>query len=261
MIDLILKNFPIFFPEINKMFEVGFLVFIRLLGFVRFSPVFNRKETPGMIKLAFVLIFSVLLTMILDLKQFQGDGSSLLLGIILNFTFGALLGWIANCIFLAVEAGGDMINMQMGLSSAQMLDPTTQGMTSLMGRLFSLIALVIFFNIGGIYWLLNAFIRSFEIFSPYAHALPLTEVFNLEYVTVVSANLLFIGLQIASPVLLATMGQDIILGVISKTAPQINVFQLSFLFKPVFGAAILIWIMPMLINVINDYFLSYSRIF
>ena len=69
------------------------------------------------------------------------------------------------------------------------------------------------------------------------------------------------GLQIASPVLLATMGQDIILGVISKTAPQINVFQLSFLFKPVFGVAILMWIMPILIDIINDYFTSFSNIF
>ena len=69
------------------------------------------------------------------------------------------------------------------------------------------------------------------------------------------------GLQIASPVLLATLGQDIILGVISKTAPQVNVFQLSFLFKPVVGAAILVWIMPMLVNIINDYFLSFANIF
>ena len=77
----------------------------------------------------------------------------------------------------------------------------------------------------------------------------------------ITSNLLYMGLQIASPVLLATMGQDIILGVISKTAPQINVFQLSFLFKPVFGVAILMWIMPILIDIINDYFTSYSNIF
>ena len=76
-----------------------------------------------------------------------------------------------------------------------------------------------------------------------------------------SSNVLYIGLQIASPVLLATLGQDIILGVISKTAPQVNVFQLSFLFKPVFGAAIMVWILPMLMNVISDYFVSHAQIF
>ena len=76
-----------------------------------------------------------------------------------------------------------------------------------------------------------------------------------------SSNVLYMGLQVASPILLATLGQDIILGVISKTAPQVNVFQLSFLFKPVLGAAILLWIMPIIVNVINDYFISFAKIF
>ena len=83
----------------------------------------------------------------------------------------------------------------------------------------------------------------------------------MDYLIKMTSNVLYMGLQIASPVLLATLGQDIILGVISKTAPQVNVFQLSFLFKPVFGAAILIWIMPQLLGVINDYFLAYKGIF
>ena len=52
----------------------------------------------------------------------------------------------------------------------------------------------------------------------------------MDYLVKMTSNVLYMGLQIASPVLLATLGQDIILGVISKTAPQVNVFQLSFLF-------------------------------
>ncbi len=74
-----------------------------------------------------------------------------------------------------------------------------------------------------------------------------------------SSNTLYMGLQIASPVLLATLAQDIILGVISRTAPQVNVFQLSFLFKPVLGA-IMVWILPVLMNIIEEYFLSFANI-
>ena len=76
-----------------------------------------------------------------------------------------------------------------------------------------------------------------------------------------TSNVLYIGLQLAAPILLATLGQDIILGIISRTAPQVNVFQLSFLFKPVFGAAIMIWILPMLVNIITDFFTSHAAIF
>jgi flagellar biosynthesis protein FliR len=116
-------------------------------------------------------------------------------------------------------------------------------------------------EVGGLYWIINALIRSFELFPIYATAIPLEKIINLDYLITTTSNVLYIGLQIASPVLLATLGQDIILGVISKTAPQVNVFQLSFLFKPVFGAAIMIWILPMLINVISDFFLSFSNIY
>ena len=116
-------------------------------------------------------------------------------------------------------------------------------------------------EIGGAYWTFNAFIRSFEIFPIYSSFVPLDEIVNMPYLVKITSNVLYIGLQIASPVLLATLGQDIILGIISKTAPQVNVFQMSFLFKPCMGAAILVVIMPSLLNVISDFFMSFANIF
>ena len=172
-----------------------------------------------------------------------------------------MIGYIAQLILLAIDAGAEMINMQMGLQSATALDPTTSSQVSILTKLVSLLGIIIFIHIGGIYWLLKAFIRSFEIFPLFATSIPLKELINMDYLIEISSNILYMGLQIASPVLLATLGQDIILGVISRTAPQVNVFQLSFLFKPVFGAAIMVWILPMLLNVISDYFIEYAKIF
>lgn len=151
--------------------------------------------------------------------------------------------------------------MQMGLSSAMVLDPTAGSQVSILGNFFGLLAVILFIHIGGVYWLINALHRSFEIFPIYATVIPLDKLINKSYLITLTSNVLYVGLQIASPILLATLGQDLILGIISKTAPQVNVFQLSFLFKPVLGAAILLWIMPIIVNVINDYFLSFARIF
>ena len=260
MIDTILSNFGKYFPEVNNILGAGILIFVRFLGMARFAPVLNRKEIPAIVKLSFSIIFTILLVSVLKPTMPHG-GVSLTYSVLINFVFGALIGYIANCILIAIEAGGDMINMQMGLSSAMVLDPTSQAQISILGKFIGLLGLIIFINIGGIYWLFNAFLRSFEIFPVYAVSIPLDKIVNIQYIITITSNVLYIGLQIAAPVLLATLGQDIILGIISKTAPQINVFQLSFLFKPVFGAAILLWIMPMLCNVITDYFLSFSQIF
>jgi len=141
------------------------------------------------------------------------------------------------------------------------MDPSTKSQVSIMANFFSILAMLIFIYSGGVYWLFNALIRSFEIYPMYSVNFHFENIINLQYLSEITANVLFMGLHIAGPILLATLAQDIILGIISKTAPQVNVFSLSFLFKPVMGAFILIVILPMLINVITDYLTSFSNIF
>ena len=155
MIDAVLQAFPKYFPEVNSALSAGLLIFARLMGFIRFAPVLNRKEIPGMIKLAFALILTIILMMTVKTGPIP-SGSSLILGLILNAVGGMLVGFIANCIVLAISAAGDMINMQMGLSSAMVLDPTSGTQVSILTKLLSLFGVLIFINIGGIYWLLRA---------------------------------------------------------------------------------------------------------
>lgn len=247
------------FPMLNAYLAAGIFIFARLLGFFRMAPVFNRKETPGMVKIALALLLTIVLTCVVK-PEVTIIKDSFVLSIVLNMAVGAIIGYVAQLILLAVDAGGDMVNMQMGLSSAMVLDPTTSSQVSIVGKCFQLLGLIIFIQLGGIYWLLNALIHSFTIFPLDGTIIPLQQLVNMDYLIDMSSNVLYMGLQIASPILLATLGQDIILGVISKTAPQVNVFQLSFLFKPVLGAAIMVWILPMLVNIVTDYFLSFSKI-
>ena len=260
MLDVILSEFPKYFPEVNNVLTSGIPIFARVAGLMRTTPFFQRTEIPMIGKVGFALIFTVMLSMFLK-PEVPPENFSMIYSIIINFLCGALLGYIVNCIVKAIESGGDMINMQQGVSSATILDPTTSSQISIMGRIFGLLGLIIFIEIGGVYWTFNAFIRSFEIFPIYGTAVPLDQIVNMPYLVKITSNVLYIGLQIASPVLIATLGQDIILGIISKTAPQVNVFQMSFLFKPCLGSAILVVVLPTIFNVISDYFMSFSNIF
>ena len=260
MLDLIINEFPKYFPEVNNILAAGIPIFARIAGLMRTAPFLQRSEIPMIAKVGFTLIFTVILSMVLKPAPPE-VGVSIVYSIVINFLCGALIGFIVNCILRAVESGGDMINMQQGVSSAMIMDPTTSTQISIMGRLFSLFGLIIFLKIGGAYWTFNALIRSFEIFPVYGTFVPLDEIVNMSYLIKVTSNVLYIGLQIAGPVLLATLGQDIILGIISKTAPQVNVFTMSFLLKPCLGSAILIVVLPSLLNVIEDFFMSFANIF
>ena len=260
MLDTILTEFPKYFPEVNNILSAGIPVFARVAGLMRTAPFLQRSEIPMIAKVGFALIFTIMVSMLIK-PQAPSAEVSMVYSIVVNFLCGAIIGFIINCIVKAVESGGDMINMQQGVSSATIMDPTTSAQISIMGRIFSILGLIIFLEIGGAYWTFNAFIRSFEIFPIYAYEIPMDEIINMPYLVKITSNVLYIGLQIAGPVLIATLGQDIILGIISKTAPQVNVFQMSFLFKPCLGAVILIFVLPSLFNIISDYFLSFSNIF
>jgi flagellar biosynthetic protein FliR len=238
----------------------GFLVFCRLLGFFRFAPAFSRKEIPGMVKISFSIIITFIIAPLLTPEQVMENTDSFMLSVFLNFVVGAVIGYMARLVVIAVDCGAEMINMQMGLTSATTLDPSSSSQVSILSNIISLMGLLIFINIGGFYWLFKAIMKSFEIFPLYSVHIPLLKIANMDLLIKLSSNTLYMGLQIASPILLATLAQDIILGVISRTAPQVNVFQLSFLFKPVLGAAIMVWILPMFMNVIEQYFISFANI-
>lgn len=260
MIDTILSEFPKIFPEVNAVIASGIPIFARVAGLMRSTPFLQRSEIPMIAKVGFALILTIIISMVIK-QDVALQGTSIIYAIVVNYLCGAIIGFIVNCIIKAIESGGDMINMQQGVSSATIMDPTTSSQISIMGRIFGLLGLLIFIEIGGIYWTFNAFIRSFEIFPISAYAIPMDQIINMPYLVKITSNVLYIGLQIASPVLIATLGQDIILGIISKTAPQVNVFQMSFLFKPGLGAAILLAVMPRINDVICEYFLAYSNIF
>ena len=258
--DGILTDIIKIFPQINAYLMAGFLIFARLLGFFRFAPIFCRKELPSLVKLAIALLITVMITPLFDPKMVLEKVDSFGLSILLNVVVGAIIGYMARLIVIAVDCGAEMINMQKGLSSATTLDPSSSSQVSILSNIIALMGLIIFIQLGGIYWLFKALMKSFEFFPLYAVNIPLVKLARMDLLIKLSSNTLYMGLQIAAPILLATLCQDIILGVISRTAPQVNVFQLSFLFKPVLGAAIMVWILPMLMNVIEQYFLNFANL-
>lgn len=249
-----------YFPEFNNGLLTGVMVFARVLGLFIFAPILSRKDFPLPAKISFALFLTIVLTLTMP-HQKMANYDTFILCLVLNTFVGSLIGFVALAIFEAISAAGDMMNMQMGLSSSVMFDPNTRSQSSPIASLFSLVAAIIFIHVGGLQWMISALERSFDIFGVFAVKIPMEKIANIDYLVRITSNILFVGLQLASPVLLATLGMDIILGIISKTAPQVNVFQLSFLFKPCLGAVVIIVILPILMNVITDYFLSYARIF
>jgi flagellar biosynthetic protein FliR len=236
------------------------LILARVLSFILIAPVFRRKEVQSMIKVGFSMIIAYIMLQIIDIGTVPTDVPFIFL-LFMNVTVGLFLSLITRMIFSTVQAAGDMANNQMALSSASVFDPGSRVQTSIIGRITGMLAIVVFINVGGLYWLISGIERSFTMFPLFDATPALVTQVTLEYWIYVSANIIFIGFQMVAPVIITTLAIDIILGVISKTAPQINVFQLSFVFKPTVGSMVLLATLPLFYRLLETYFLDHALLF
>lgn len=247
--------------------DMGFLMFCRMLGFVIMAPVFGRKDIPFNIKLGFALLLTWVLVWVHPIEAVQNkqiDGNNVMtyaLQIIMNVTVGYFIGFIAGTILEVINSAGSIMNNQIGLSSAMMFDPSTRQQVALTERLFNFIALMVFFQVGGMYWVISALERSFEVFPLHLVGQDIAGEVSFDYLVQITGNCIAIGTQLVAPVIVVTLGVDLILGIVNRTAQQIQVFQLSFALKPCIGLAAFLVSLPIFMRMVEYYLHDYAHIF
>jgi flagellar biosynthesis protein FliR len=232
---------------------IFFLIFARIIAVLLLSPGFSGKEIFSSGKIAFVFWVSLLLIFVVPLPL-SVPGSPLLffLALIVEFIIGALLGFITQLVITGIEFGGSLMDTQAGLSVASLLDPSTGQTTSILSKLLRLIAVLVFFIINGHHIILGTIVQSFKV-------LPVTSKLNIfkasRFVTEISVDIFLSALQISAPILLVVFLIDFGFGLLSKVAPQVNVFQLGFQIKPIISVLVLISIIPGMVEIVL-YFLQ-----
>jgi len=156
---------------------------------------------------------------------------------------GLTLGFAVRLVFAAVELGGELIGLQMGLNFAGFFDPATASQGTASGRFFGTMVAFLFVLSNGHLAIIGALARSFEVFAvgdePFAFlraVQPQTwgaEVFTL-------------GLWIALPLVGMLLFVNLVLGVISRVAPQISVFSVGFPITVTVGLIGMLLTLPLL---------------
>lgn len=264
--DAAMESFALLHKQLGPVVDGLFLMFFRMLAFATTGPIFNRKNIPILIKVCAAVFFTSAMSWMVTPDQMgplsqSGQYAPYLIELVLNIVIGALLGFIADMILQAAYAAGNIMNNQIGLSSAMIMDPSSGKQAMLLETLFNNITILLFIDLGGVHWMLSALKRSFEIFPLYAMQHPITQVISLEYLIHVSANILLIGVQLVSPIMVVTMAVDLILGIMNRTAQQMPVFQLSFALKPSIGIAVMLMTLTTFLQALSNFLNEYARIF
>lgn len=223
---------------------------LRYSGFFINTPVFSESIIPMRSKAglamacALITLPHLIATHDLPTLSIAGYGLAAIRELVLGYS----IGYMVLVVMASMRLGGQIIGMQIGFSFVQVADPNSNQSLGIVGEFFQMIATLVFLVIGGHLLLLQTFFQSFDMVP--LNGLMLTS--GIVEETMLYTRVIFVsGLQIAMPIIGVILIGDVALGIIARTVPKLNIFQVGFSLKILSGLMILTWLMPLLGDFIN----------
>ena len=231
---------------------LGFaMVMTRISAFFLIAPVFGTPSMPVTIKVSVTIFLSVFFSLInpaiAAAHQASAIQAILLLGS--EATYGLALGIIASVLFSTVQLAGRIAEDQMGLTMAEILDPLTGEQGLPVATLLELIFTIAFLAANGHHLLLKALHKSFELFPPGKIPSIATLTGNIYEAT---AMMLAAGLQLAAPILAALLMLMVILAILARLVPDMDIFFISFPLRIALGFVMLIAFVPFIDGFVSE---------
>jgi flagellar biosynthetic protein FliR len=201
--------------------------FMRCLALLAALPVFSQRSVPMRVKVGLALFVSICAQPSLPAMPVTPLDSppQLLLLLAQQMLLGISMGFAVRLMFAALEFAGELIGLQMGLNFAGFFDPATGGQGTASARFFGSMVAFLFIAINGHLLLINALVMSFDAFPVGEEPFQFLRVAQPQ---LWGAEIFRIGLWIALPLITMLMFVNLVLGVISRVAPQISVFSVGF---------------------------------
>lgn len=218
--------------------------FLRVLAVFTAAPVFSSRVFPvrARIALAFLIAYAAQASMPQQAVVSVNDPEAL--GVVVQQVgVGLAIGFTVRLVFGAFELAGQVIGFQMGLGFAAFFDPSTSAQSSAMGRFYANMAALLFVVLNGHLMVIMAVAQSFTAFpvdQNFLQALGTMKLYEL------GADLFASAFWIALPVIAMLMFANLALGIVSRVAPQMNIYAIGFPVTLVVGLVGVALTLPML---------------
>lgn len=229
-------------------FAIGILtrampIGLRAGGMMTFAPVFGSDVLPPSVKALFTMVLTALLYSVVPTSPISITASNWIRIAASEAFIGLMMGLSVQLVFEGVQVAGQLTGMQLGFSLASLIDPMTNIETPVIATFYQMFALLIFLQLNVHHWLLRMLVRSFSyipIGSGVATLLVTRELFRF------MGAMWLLGLQLAAPIVLATILVDVTVGFVSKASPQLPAMFIGISVKNLMGygimaAAAILW--------------------
>ncbi|MBM7854223.1 flagellar biosynthetic protein FliR [Desulfohalotomaculum tongense] len=239
-------------PDLSIL-PVFMLVFTRCSAFLVASPLFAIPGIPPVVKSGFAFILAVIIYPLAARPGLTAADSLWGYGLMVlsEAAVGLAMGIVCTMVFNALRMAGQMIDLQIGYAMSQMMDPVSGSMNTLLGRFLYFLSLAALLCMDGHHGLIWGLAKSYQV-------LPLNSAEMSGDVAVfvirVFADTITMALKVAIPVISVLLMTDIALGVMGRTAPQMNIFMLGFPFKIMLGLVSLAVLLPLMGSILAAVF-------
>jgi flagellar biosynthetic protein FliR len=219
------------------------LIVTRLSAVFVFSPLLARREIPAMLKIGLSLLVAAIVIQFTPppLAYPYNNAFSLALAVIAELSVGLAIGVVTLFFFNAVYTAGHVMDMQIGFAMAQMYDSSVGGQVAVTSGLLNFVLIVVFVTSGAFTQLIVTMTNTFEII-PVGMGIIRPEAAFL--MIEVFVRTFAVAVQIAMPLLASALILEVALGVIVRTAPQMNVFVVGIPLKVFLGLIVLMLMLP-----------------
>ena len=232
---------------------LGFaLVLTRISAFFLVVPVFGWKTIPARVKVAMTMLMAVFFSSIAPSVITAGQVSIVeaVLLIAYEATYGFALGLVAALLFAPVKLSGRIIERQMGLAMAEILDPLTGERSQPVGSLLEMIFVVLFLSANGHHLFLSIISRSYETFP--VGRIPTMAVL-VTGVIKAGSMMLMVGLKLAAPILAAFLLLMVVLAVLARIMPEMNILFISLPLRVGMGLLLMAIFLPFIYSFVSEF--------
>jgi flagellar biosynthesis protein FliR len=242
--------FTVSAAELDAWLAGFFYPFVRIAALATSAPLFSHRSIPRPTRLGLSVLITIVVAPTLPpvafVSPFSGPGVLL---IVQQLLIGAAIGFTMQIVFAAVELAGELIGLQMGLSFATFINADAD-QVPIVGSFLAVTMMLVFLALNGHLMLIAGLVNTFVSFP--VDVIQGLAAFDARALVLAGRELFSLGVTLALPVIAAMLLANLALGVLTRTAPQLNLFAVGFPVTLATGLAMLSLALPFLVPAMEN---------
>ncbi|TCZ79975.1 flagellar type III secretion system protein FliR [Paenibacillus albiflavus] len=240
--------------------SIFLLILCRISAFFVVAPIFSARNVPVMLKIGLAALISFIAFATVGTELQIEMNAMYIMYVIREVLVGLMLGFLAYMFFTVVQIAGSLIDFQIGFGISNVIDPMSGTAAPVIGNFKFMLATLLFLALDGHHLFIKGMLESFNW-------IPLTnELFAKIYDGQVSTfiadsfvNVFALAFQLAAPVLVSLFLTDLGLGLLTRVAPQFNVFVVGIPVKLLVGLIMILVLLSSMSSLFQDVFIQMLR--